>query len=268
MVNVHFKNAFVSSPNPSKSRTVTCAYMLFGSLSIQLIVFQVGEYIYAIGGVCEVEDDGEEEVSDCERYDTATDSWHSISPLPIGRSQHAGCAMPSPNPCLMISGGLHCDQVLSTVRCYDMFHDSWITLKSLLTPRTDHAMLTIGEKVYVCGGWYEDLENGNRILADTIDVYDMVLDRWETVTRVPTPRYHAGVVSVESKIYLIGGFHSDAMFDRATATIECYDLETDVWIAGENYPQEIWEHTCATLYVPKCRDDMDVLSESKDPYSF
>lgn len=41
-------------------------------------------------------------------------------------------------------------------------------------------------------------------------------DTWETITNVPTPRYHAGIVGVDSKIFFIGGFLSDAMFDRAT----------------------------------------------------
>lgn len=225
------------------------------------------DHIYAVGGESEVEEEAGEDESACERYDPVTDTWRSVCPLPLARSQHAGCALPS-SSCLLISGGLHCDQVLSSVRCYNVVTDTWDSRASLLTARADHAMLAVGDKVYVCGGWYEDVDTGNRILADTIDVYDANLDRWEVVTRVPTPRYHAGIVSVESKIYLIGGFHSDAMFDRATAAIECYDIDTDIWITGENYPQDIWEHTCATLYVPKCRDDMDVLTDSKNKCTY
>lgn len=86
----------------------------------------------------------------------------------------------------------------------------------MLTPRVDHAMLSVGGAIYVCGGWFEDLDTGNRVLVDTIDRYDAAADSWRTVTRVPTPRYHAGIVTVRSNIYFIGGFHSDAMFDRAT----------------------------------------------------
>ena len=54
---------------------------------------------------------------------------------------------------------------------------------------------------------------------DNIDCFDPVTDSWKTVTRVPTPRYHAGIVALRSKIYFIGGFHNDAMFDRATGKI-------------------------------------------------
>lgn len=60
---------------------------------------------------------------------------------------------------------------------------------------------------------------GARVLVDTIDRYDVETDTWETVARVPNPRYHSGIVAVESKIYFIGGFHSDALFDRATGML-------------------------------------------------
>lgn len=63
---------------------------------------------------------------------------------------------------------------------------------------------------------YENGETGNRVLADTIDCYDPAEDSWRSVTRVPTPRYHAGIVAVKNCIYFIGGFHNDALFDRAT----------------------------------------------------
>lgn len=43
--------------------------------------------------------------------------------------------------------------------------------------------------------------------------------------------------------------------------IEVYDLDTGDWSTVERYPQDIWEHLCATLYIPKCRDDMEVMQE-------
>lgn len=105
------------------------------------------------------------------------------------------------------------------MQCYDRRTDTWETKAPMLSPRADHVMLTIGEKIYVCGGWKEDESTGGRILVDTIDTYHVSEDRWETITVVPAPRYHAGIVSVHSKIYFIGGFHSDALFDRATGKI-------------------------------------------------
>lgn len=114
--------------------------------------------------------------------------------------------------------------------------------------------------MYACGGWRDDNRSRRRTHNNTIDKYNILSGTWETVTHVPTPRYHAGIVSIGKKIYLIGGFRSESMFDKDNAAIECYDLATNTWSTLEKYPQDIWEHTCATLYIPKCREDMEVLA--------
>ena len=175
--------------------------------------------LYAIGGASEMEDvlpEAEEEVSACECYNPETDSWESVRPLPGYRTQHAGASW---GHFLFISGGLDRDLVLSSMCCYNAGTDTWEYRAPMLTPRADHVMLVMSDRLYVCGGWFEDSDTGNRVLVDTIDVYDVTADCWQIVTHVPTPRYHAGIVGVDTKIYFIGGFHSDAMFDRATGKI-------------------------------------------------
>ncbi|KAL1132347.1 hypothetical protein AAG570_010303 [Ranatra chinensis] len=213
----------------------------------------VGGTLYAVGGVSE----GEGSIAECERYDPSTDCWERVAPLPGASTLHAAATLDTQ---LFVSGGLDKDLVLNTMKRYDSDQDIWEMLSPMLTSRADHVMLALQNRLYVCGGWFEDENTGNRVLVDTIDCYEPGSDSWKTITRVPTPRYHAGIVSLRSKIYFIGGFHSDAMFDRATDVIECYDLESDTWITGEKYPQDVWEHNCVTLYIPTCRDDMEVLA--------
>lgn len=99
----------------------------------------------------------------------------------------------------------------------------------------------------------------NRRLIDTIDVYDPTERSWTVMTTIPTPKYHAGIVAVEMRVYVIGGFYSDSMFDRASSTIECYDIGRNEWAMLERYPQNIWECSCVALYIPKFRDDMEVM---------
>lgn len=227
--------------------------------------------LYAIGGSSELEEfvDGctdQEEISACECYDPASDSWSSISPLPEGRSQHASVTWcnNANEKYIFISGGLERDLTSDAVRRYDPATDTWDVRAPMLSSRADHVMISLGHRIYVCGGWFEDADIGSRVLVDTIDAYDLTTDSWEVITRVPTPRYHAGIVEVDGKIYFIGGFHSDAMFDRDTAAIECYDVENDFWTTEEKYPQDVWEHTCVTLYIPKCRDDMEVMTTNEN----
>jgi len=70
----------------------------------------------------------------------------------------------------------------------------------------------------LCGGWCEDEATGNRFLVATIDEYDILKEMWRAVTEIPTPRYHAGITVVHQKLYIVGGFHSDATFDRTTGS--------------------------------------------------
>lgn len=220
----------------------------------------VGNYLYAIGGSTEMEYH-EEGSCTCERYDPTTDTWENIASLPEYRTQHAGAAYENKdnNKWLFVSGGIDKDVVLPSVCYYDTMFDTWWPCQPMLTPRADHVMIRIGHKIYVCGGWNEDPETRTRVLVNTIDVYDVLHNEWHEVTHVPTPRHHAGIIGINEKIYFIGGFHNDASFDRDTAAIECYDITTNTWTTEDKYPQVIWEHSCATLYVPKCRDDMEVL---------
>lgn len=228
----------------------------------------VGSYLYAIGGASEY-DESEEvwlqeldiETSNSERYDPETDTWEYITAIPENRTQHAGAGH---KDFLYVAGGLERHRVLSTFWRFDPKTNKWEPLPDMLCPRADHVILVIDDKLYVCGGWCEDYQTENRRLVETIDVFDIELCTWKTVTKIPTPKYHAGIVAIETKIYIIGGFYSDAMFDRASSSIECYDIGRSEWSNLDRYPQNTWECTCVSLYIPKCRDDMEVLVDDNN----
>ena len=211
-----------------------------------------GGQVYALGG------SGENEVhapdSSCEVYDAEADEWHSIASIPSGsRSQHAACS--ASDSFIYVSGGLDQDLVLSSVFRYCVQSNCWQSRRSLTAGRADHSMIPFKDQILVCGGWFEDEETGARILHSAIDVYDIASDSWSSLTDIPTPRFHASVILIASRLFVIGGFHSDHTFDRASGAIECYDLDKKYWYSIEAYPQHIWEHATAVLHVPTCRED-------------
>lgn len=244
---------------PLQNKWITIAPMNQDRCRFSLNV--VGNALYAIGGVSETHDDiyanGESNYSSGECYNPDTDKWDFIQQLPEYRSQHAGAAV---DRYLYISGGL--DQfggVLNTFWKYNTTCNYWTKLPNMLTPRADHVILHIGSKLFICGGWYEI--STTRILAGTIDVFNYATNTWTVLTRIPTPKFHAGIVALNNKIYIIGGFCSDDIFRHTACTIEVYDIDKNVWTKLEKYPKNIWEHTCAILYIPKCReeDSMEVI---------
>lgn len=220
------------------------------------------DHLYAVGGAGEVlgdVDTAEDGEARCERYDPHTDVWMPVAPLPGARTQHAGAAW---GPYLFVSGGLNADSVLNSLLRYDTRTDNWETMLPMSIPRADHSMVVYGDRLVVCGGWYEDAATGTRVLAETVEAYDIAANSWTPVTTVPTPRYHAGVAVLSSWLYTVGGFHSDTTFDRASGVVERFDLDGSLgWEEAQPYPQDVWEHACCTLFVPRCRDDLDVISD-------
>lgn len=218
--------------------------------------------LYAIGGVTEFEIEAEY-TDTCECLDPNTDAWEFIDPLPDCRSQHAAAsAIVQGVSKLYVSGGVCGENVIDKLYCFDTKIKTWQRCAPMLTPRADHFMFGFSTKVYVCGGWYQDpLSNPRQV--NTIDAYDCLLDTWEVVAQVPTPRHHAGIVAYGSKIYIVGGFMEDSIFHKDVAPVECYDILTNKWTFDDKNAQEYWEHSCATLYIPKNIDFIDNRSQVK-----
>lgn len=212
----------------------------------------LGNKLFAAGGVSEHDDDdelnSESSNSNVEVYDPLTDVWRYITPMPEKRSQHAGA---TDNKFLYVSGGLDRQRVLPTFWRYDPKVDAWASLPDMLRPRADHSMFVIDNKVYACGGWYEEQSSENRHPVETIDEFDFETNIWKTITSIPTPKYHAGIVAIDKIIYIVGGLLSQPLFNRASSTVEYFDIKENEWKMLDSYPQSTWECTCVSLYIPK-----------------
>lgn len=218
----------------------------------------VGNFLFAVGGVCDQVDSSEEawddarRESNCEKYNVVADSWEYIKPLRENRSQHAGAAQ---GHFLYISGGIDRHLVLSSFWRYDTHGDKWHQKSPMPKPRADHVLLSIEDKIYACGGWFEDPHTGTRVLISDIDVYDVRTDSWYLETKNPVPTFHAGITAVRNKIYFVGGLLSDETIN-CSSNIQTYDLATKEWSAQTEWEgsKPTWECTCATFYVPRCRE--------------
>ena len=82
--------------------------------------------------------------------------------------------------------------------------------------------VTIGTKVYIIGG----LTTGDSV-TDTLYVYDTMLNQWQTLSPMTRPRFAAGCIEYNDKIYVFGG--QSRGFGDDHNTIEIYDIEADKW---------------------------------------
>jgi len=214
---------------------------------------ECGGKLFAIGG-CSETIELEDEVS-VEVYCPDVDNWQVSARLPGGnRSQHAAVKR---RERILVSGGLDHDTMLDSVMEYRPEENSWSTLTRMPRPRADHSMLLYDDVVYLVGGWSDSGEG--RILVPEVDRYDPLEDRWTVETNIPTPRFHSSVTKVGGKVYIIGGFLDDDMFERATGVTDCYDLSTGQWTKERAYPHGVWEHSCVSLNVPVCREDLQII---------
>jgi len=203
---------------------------------------ECGGRLYAVGGCAEA---GEDDIT-VESYDPNTDVWVPCPGLPGGsRSQHAAVRVQER---IYISGGLDQDTVLSCLLEYRPDIEQWQQISQLPSPRADHAMVVYKDLIYLVGGWRDGIHG--RELVPEINRYDMKSDTWSVETVLTTPRYNAGVTLVNGKIYIIGGFLDQEMMDRATSSVDSYNIETGDWAKERRFPHTVWEHGVVSLLVP------------------
>ena len=214
----------------------------------------VGERLYAVAGIGdELPDPGS-----CECYDIASNTWYEVAPTPRPVSQQAGAVLQE--RVVYISGGL--DPVeeypLDQLTCYDPVHGVWEEKTAMLSPRCDHSMVALQHKLYVAGGWHTDSVTLNREIHSTVDCFDLETNQWNSITHMPTPRYHASMVLLADHLYLIGGF-TEGQFNRTSNKIECYNVETESWSSTpQSYPFAIWEHLTCVMHIPTCLESRPI----------
>ncbi len=176
--------------------------------------------IYVVGGFTE----NGQNSSTVEVYDTETDTWSSIEPMPE-RLDHAMAA--SANGKLYVMGGWRVfgEQASDAVYEYDPAAERWRSVTSMPFPRAAGAAASDGSTIYVVGGVGPDPEVA---LA-----YDVASDEWRRIASIAEPREHLAATVVRGKVYAIGGRWSDR---GNVATVEEYDPDTDEWREREPMP--------------------------------
>ncbi|ALC49770.1 CG1812 [Drosophila busckii] len=210
------------------------------------------QHLYAVGGIVEHDDNSEEalrRMSNVERYDIVSNTWTYMPSLQENRSQHAGVVVGDK---LYISGGIHLANILASMWCFDTSSEQWLELAPMPTPCCDHVLVAIDNHIYACGGWHETLRE-SRVLVEHIYAYDIQNNSWRVETKIPAPKFYSGVTSMRRTIFFVGGLDSTESIDRASSETMAYDLDTSNWWHRKDSwdtPNDVWESTCAAIYVP------------------
>ncbi|XP_005884099.1 PREDICTED: kelch-like protein 4 isoform X1 [Myotis brandtii] len=145
--------------------------------------------LYAIGGR-----DGSSCLKSVEYFDPHTNKWSPCAPM---SKRRGGVGVTTYNGFLYAVGGHdapasnHCSRLSDCVERYDPKHDSWSTMAPLSVPRDAVAVCTLGDKLFVVGGY-----DGHSYL-NTVESYDAQKDEWKQEVPVNIGRAGACVVVVK-----------------------------------------------------------------------
>ena len=159
--------------------------------------------LYVIGGVTS----SSKIVNVNEEYDPSSNVWTSKSPMPTAR-HHAVSAVVD-NQLFVVGGtteGLLPIVNTNTNERYDPKQDQWITLQPMPSKKSGSSAAPINntKTIYVFGG--EDLTktyyNNN---DDDNEKYDVKSNKWLSHRPIHISPYILSAVSINDKIYVIGG---------------------------------------------------------------
>ena len=114
--------------------------------------------------------------------------------------------------------------------------NSWETLATMPTARSNLGVCNVNGKVYAIGGagYPENLAVN--------EMYDPATNTWTNKQPMPTPRYNFGIAVYMNKVYCIGGLDRDCL-----SVNEVYDPTTDTWEIGKPMPTSVLSFASTTL---------------------
>jgi hypothetical protein len=218
--------------------------------------------VYAIGGY-----NGTGYLNTVEAYSPATNTWATLPSLPTASSDLAAATAPCPRgnatlkgTCVYAIGGGGYPGPPRIVQAYSPATNTWATLPSLPTARTDLAAATApcpgaGHRtcVYAIGG-----DNGSGVALNAVEAYSPATNTWATLPSLPTARYDLAGATAPCPgaghrvcVYAIGGSTNSI---TGLNTVEAYSPATNTWATLPSLPTARYDLAGATAPCPAARD--------------
>jgi len=113
----------------------------------------------------------------------------------------------------------------------------WLEMPGMLTPRSDFAVTTFDNAIYVIGG------HGSEGVVGKVERFNLNTNQWELLQEKPVPVEKASAVVYGGKIYVLGGQLLDG---TPTNILEVYNPRTNSWSSQNPIPTPIYDYAIAT----------------------
>lgn len=173
------------------------------------------EVIVCIGGSYEDQDTTIQVIC----YSHLSKCWYDLTPLPYNAGvEFATCSYGN---AIFISGG---SKHMNGMAYYLNTQNTWAVCQPMLLGRRRHAMVAVGDSVYVIGGYDDDDDTSFRTLM-SIEQFRISTGSWEDAGYLSIPVRSMSVAVYRQKIYIFGGVKST---DCDTKIVQCFDTHEKV----------------------------------------
>lgn len=106
--------------------------------------------------------------------------------------------------------------------------DQWDAMPAMSYARFAPAVVAVGNKIYVMGGW-----DGVGAVSNIVEVFDIETNTWERRANMHTATVYAAAVAVGNAIHVMGGYNGITYLNRH----QVYNTITNTWSLAANLPQ-------------------------------
>ncbi|XP_050336104.1 kelch-like protein 5 isoform X1 [Bactrocera neohumeralis] len=148
------------------------------------------------------------------QYNKTEDKWQEYASIKIDYELYR--TVLKDDNLLFIGGYKNC-ATLNVVRSWNIRNKTWQNFPGMIQARRAHCVVELDDKIYAIGGC-ED-----RALS-SVERYT-TSDGWEFVNSLIVERLHAGAVTLNGKIYIMGGYSRNGDLK----SVECYNPDSNTW---------------------------------------
>ena len=193
-------------------------------------VAAVGTDIYIAGGYPVQADGTGQNFSTAAvwKYDTLTNTYTSMPPLPAGRG---GGALVALDGFLHYFGGSNPSRGDATTTNHWQFNlnggTTWQVRAAMPMPRNHLGGVALGGRIYAVGG--QSGQDQTATYRADVDAYDPATNTWTAVASLPVGMSHnnASTFTMGGRIIVTGG---ETAFGQPLNNVRAYDPSTDQWV--------------------------------------
>ncbi len=163
--------------------------------------------------------------------------WNTMKPIPQGANEVIGTAVDE--KVIVYGGQLSPNIPQGLFWMYQPDADSWIKLPTNPVPVHHAALVGIGRRLYLMGGFKLPVQGPSWVPVDNVWMFDLDTGQWKALAPMPTARGALSAVAVGNKIYAIGGASIPSWSNQSgllpqwpteqSAANEVYDTLTNSW---------------------------------------